>query len=234
MSFLIFFLLLLSAPSFSAPQKKEDASHWKEFTMEAYSQLGEFLFQEKSYEPAKNVYQESLHTSTQLLEPTQSWVALDLYRVAQLDAQQGRLQDAEKHLDILIHRYPSSQWIPPAKELLNLIRKKVGTEEGKKVPTQNMPLEDESFLILQHLWLTVMQSQWAEALQLSNQFLEKYFQHPASQEVRLLQATLLWKQGQSDSAQKILEGLWEQSKNSEFRNKILYLLGGLFWEKGAF
>jgi len=226
-------LLILSPILLGAP-KKESAPMWHEYSMEAFSRMGESLYREKNYNQAHRFFQNSLQTSVKIIDPTSSWMGVDLYRMAQIDAQNGRLPEAQKNLEILIHRYPESLWRAPAEELLELVLKNMGQEGDKKVPAQDLPLENESFLLLQNLWTEATEGRPKNAVQIANQFLKRYPRHPAAGEVRFLQALLFWKMGAVQPAQTVLKELFDAVGEGTFKSKVRYFLSAIYAAAGDY
>ncbi|MBI3548651.1 MAG: tetratricopeptide repeat protein [Elusimicrobia bacterium] len=205
--------------------------NWDSTTMEATSILGEFLYQNNEHRAAKEMFSDSLGTSTRIRTPQARIMAMDLYRSAQIEIKEGNLPKARYHLEILINRYGDTTWAQRGEALLKTLPADIKIVETEEVsPTGPDPMQPEMFL--KRLQAALREGKNPEAMEICRTFLGKYSGHPFAPEVRLTQAALMLGAGDAASAQPLLEHVAQEKGDPALVSKARYLLGLAYLAEG--
>ncbi|MFA5141054.1 MAG: tetratricopeptide repeat protein [Elusimicrobiota bacterium] len=205
---------------------------WNSFAMEAKAISGELRFQDNDLPGAKDSFKDSLNSSLNVKNPHQLTMGLDLYRTAQLAVAEKDMAAARRHLEILIHRYPDTEWADRGRRLMALISSSPVEEEDEEVEEQ--PLGDVPELKLRRIQSALREDRSRDALRESVRFLRRYPDHPAAQEVRLAVGLLELESGDAAAASRELEGVARAAVSAELRGKAAYLLAASYFSLGDF
>lgn len=240
----LFLLGLLAAPAAAAspsqPEKEPaapiwnannpDYSHFHSFSMEANAVMGEMKYQYGD-PSAIDTFRDSLDSSVKLVAPQEGLVAFDLYRIGQLAIRRGENSVARHHLDILISRFPDSEWAEKARVLiLELPEEK--THEDPEITVPVVTGKRPEFLI-SRIQSALKANQNDQALAGCQEFIETYPSHPASAaDIRLLSGALYLRSGNAAQAVEILRPLANTTPDPALRSKAVYLLGAAYLALG--
>ncbi|MEK7381755.1 MAG: tetratricopeptide repeat protein [Elusimicrobiota bacterium] len=224
--FVIAWVSCLAMAAGAAPADEDDKPRgegWQSESMEATSLLGELKYQQGDLAGAGAVFRESLKSSRHVYDPRAQVMGLDLYRTAELAVRRQEFAAARRHLEILVNRYPGSEWADKGKRLLDQLSargEKEDDEEVTAVLTQDHP----------HFYLSRIQNdlkggQFDAALSGSRDFLRRFPGHKAASELRLLEGALLLRQGRFADAVAVLRTLARGQTAAAVKAKAVYLLG---------
>lgn len=227
-------LFLLSAQA-SARKRGEDEGlvpqkeNWSQLNMEANAIMGELKYQHGDYSGAKETFHDSLSESLRVNAPQSQVMALDLFRTGELLSRKGDFEGARRHFEILIGRYPDTEFARRAQGLLSIFprsKDRIREEEATPVVSGESPA-----FYLGRIRSALDASDYNEVVALAREYLERYPAHPQAPEVRLLVGAVYLRDGQAARAAKILRGASQQGP-AEVRAKAAYLLGGALLESG--
>jgi TolA-binding protein len=205
---------------------------WNSFAMEAKAISGELRFQDNDLPGAKDSFRDSLNSSLNVKNPHQLTMGLDLYRTAQLAIAEKDMASARRHLEILIHRYPDTEWAGRARRLMALISTSPVEEDDEEVEEQ--PLDSIPELRLRRMQSALREGRSSSALREGVRFLRGYPDHPAAQEVGLMVGLLRLEAGDAAGASRDLEGVAREASSAELRSKAAYLLAASYFSLGDF
>lgn len=215
---------LLSLPA-SAERKRVPKDDWTSMKMEGAALMGELMYQHGREDDAREKFRDSLSESLRQDDPASHWMALDLFRTAELEAREGKLPEARHHLEILLNRYPDSDWSRRGRALLDLIG------EGKR------PLDDDEEFVapapmangpeepLRRLQAAHREGRIEDALREAHAFRQRFPSSPFAHEVAVLEGALWLKLGDPGEAAAALTTALHAS-DSELAAKARYLLAG--------
>ncbi|MBI4345474.1 MAG: tetratricopeptide repeat protein [Elusimicrobia bacterium] len=225
---ILFVALVAVAPASARPPAKED---WKSMTMEGAALMGELMYQQNDLDGAKEKFRDSIGTSMQQHEPASHWMALDLYRTAEIAAREGRFADARQHLDLLLVRYPDSEWSRRGRRLLDIMGKPgPDFEEDEEfvapTPTANGPEEP-----LMRLQSAYRDGRVEDALREAHGFRQRFPHHPFAGEVAVLEGSLWLRLGDPGRAAGVLPAALT-ARDAEVSAQARYLLAGAYLALG--
>lgn len=230
-------LSLFAASAASARRRSDDEGlvpqkeSWSQLNMEANAIMGELKYQHGDIAGANETFRDSLNQSVRMTAPQGQVMALDLFRTGELAARRGDFETARRHFEILMGRYPESEFAKRAEGLLSIFPRKVDRGEEDEDATPVISGESPAFY-LGRIRSAIEGGAHGDALATAREFLERYPSHPTAQEIRLLAGAIYLRDGQPARAAKILRAVAEQSKDAELRAKALYLLGGALVDSG--
>ncbi|MBI5883202.1 MAG: tetratricopeptide repeat protein [Elusimicrobia bacterium] len=209
----------------SPKTKKKSASldGWDSLKMEGAAILGELKLQSGDYSGAHETFGESLETSVNLRDPSSPVMALDLYRSALLAASKGRVEEARGHLEILINRYPDSEFSIKGRQLMALIDRGERIRIEGEEPLDLEPMADRPSARLSRIRESLRQEHWRDALSQTRDFLAADPGHELAAEARLLEG-LLYLKVQPAKAAPILTRV-ARGGPPGLRSRADYLLG---------
>jgi len=199
--------------------------------MEAKAVMGELKYQRGDFSEARATFRDSLDASTKLSDPEDQVMGLGLYRSAELAARGGDFEAAREHLEILIRRFPGSEWARKGERLLGLLPGKT-SQEGLAALEEPLISGEGPEALLGLLQALVREGSLEEALAACLDFLERYPGHASQPEVKLLGAALCLGLGKPAAAAGMLRDLASQALDSELKAKALHLLGASLLELG--
>lgn len=197
---------------------------WTSISMEGAAIMGELMYQHRDLDGAKEKFRDSIGTSLKLNDPSSHWVALDLYRTAEIEAREGRFNDARRHLDILLNRYPDSEWARRARRLLDILGDPKREEEEEDDFIAPAPSADGPEEALGRLQAAYREDRIDYALREAHAFRYRFPASPAAAEVAVLEGSLWLKLGDPGHAADALSAALGAS--GETADKARYLLAG--------
>lgn len=203
-----------------------EAENWHATSMEASAVLGEIKLQQSDVSGARDTFRDSLNSSTRVYDPRSPIMGLNLYRSAELALIKGEIATARHHLDILIHRFPDSEWSAKGRGLLDAISASGKYADGADTPLE--PVSDSAHpeARLGLIQAAVKSGRLETALGLCEGFVRAYPEHPLKAEVVVLAGALELEMGRPREAAETLRRGMAQARDSELRAKAAYLLGG--------
>lgn len=236
---LIAALLVLAGPALAGgrrkapPQERIMPDDWRTLNMEAKAIMGELKYQGGDADGARQVFRDSINESTKLLSPGEQVMGLDLYRSAELAARNGDFTLARQQLEILLNRYPGSDFARKAQDLLDILPKKRGAGGEDDTATPIMSAEQPEF-VLSRIHEALQDGDEVAALESCREFAERFPGRREEAEIRLLASALYLKQGQPDRAARILKALIARTADGALRAKAIHLLGAADADLGDF
>lgn len=220
-------LLALSARAARAPKADEEprADGFKSLNMEAQAIMGELKLQSGDVNGARRTYKESLDIGLDAGGPKDEIAALDHYRTAEIALGRGEFSEARRHLEILIQRYPASDWASKSKDLLAGMPG-VDADPGSKadapyIPAMPATSPEEG---LARLRAALEAKRVDEALGECYDFLRRYARSPIRTEVELAAGALHLRRGEPGRALVYLRPL-ATGRDAALRGKAAHLLG---------
>jgi TolA-binding protein len=198
--------------------------------MEAGAIVGELQYQERDYAGAKTNFNESLDSSMKVADPNAPFMALDLYRTSEFAVREKDYDRARRQLQILIHRYPDSEWAARGRALLAAITKELppDDEDSADLPADSREGPDAA---LGRIQSALQGRRFAPALLECGLFLRRHAAHASAGEVRLLRGALLLRRGELDAAVPELEAV-ARGGPAGLRSRAAYLLASAQFARG--
>ena len=232
-------LAALLCPVFASSADEQEAvkpapssESWRSTTLEAVSVLGEAYYEKKDFSEAKQQFHNSLESSTRLGQPRPGLVAMDLYRAAELEVREGDYPAAKRHLDILLSRYPDTQWAQRAEQLLLTSIPQGTPEPGEGEPVGILPAAVPPEHYLKKIQDALKEDRSEEALNACRDFEERFPKSPELEEIRLAEGALLLRLEDPAAAASVLEPLLAGARSEPVKSKARYLLGDAYLLSG--
>lgn len=211
-------LLEFLAVSLAAAEPEVHPDNYATSRMEAQAVLGELRYQHGDLSGADATFHDSLDSSTGQNTPQAHVVAHDLYRTAELAIRRGDLGKGKRNLEILVSRYPETDWAEKAERLLAALER---GERGAEDEASVSPLgEATPEGRLRRLQAALRAGSYEDALGWCDDFLERHPDHKSSDEVRLARAVLRLRDKDSAGALNDL-----RTKDPALRGRAAYLAG---------
>ncbi|MEQ1920293.1 MAG: hypothetical protein ABL955_13970, partial [Elusimicrobiota bacterium] len=99
-----------ASPKYKASEEAPSRDGWNSMNMEAQAVMGELQLQVGDLGGAQKTYQRSLDLGTKVRGPRAEVAAQSHYRSAEIALAKGEYGDARRNLEILIQRYPETEW----------------------------------------------------------------------------------------------------------------------------
>lgn len=216
-------LLEFLAVSLAASQPEVHPDNYATSRMEAQAVLGELRYQHGDLTGAYETFHDSLEASTGQKAPQAHVVAHDLYRTAELAIRRGDLGKGKRNLEILVSRYPDTDWADKAERLLAALER---GERGAEDDVSVAPLgEATPEGRLRRLQAALRGGAWNDALGWSDDFLQRHPDHKSADEVRLARAVLRLREKDAAGALSDL-----RTKDPALRGRAAYLAGAALLE----
>ncbi len=199
-----------------------EKENWSSISMEGAAILGELRYQQGDFSEARDTFRDSINSSMGVNLPHSPVMALDLYRSAELSLARGSVPEARKHLEILMARYPNTEWGIKGLALLNALNRAGGADSGEEWLDPSAASQRPGYR-LERIKESV-KSRPQLALALTVEFLSRHPHHPAAAEIRLLEGLLYLRLGDARSAARGLGPIAREGANSALRAKAVYLL----------
>ncbi len=226
----LFFCLAASAaraasPKFKPAEEAPSRDGFNSMNMEAQAVMGELQLQSGDVGGARATFQRSLDLGTKVRGPRAEVAAQSHYRSAEISLAKGEYGDARRNLEILVQRYPETEWAERARNLLT------------KMPDNNAaaPIEaDEPYVpamasssaeeALGRLRAAIEEKRVEAALAEAYDFHRRYPSRPENGEVDLAAGALHLRRGEAAKAVRFLKPL-AAGRDPELRSKALHLIG---------
>lgn len=219
----------LAAASFADEDPAYKSDRYDAMRLEATSMLGEVMYHFNDLSDAKSKFRDSLGVATKLKNPGGAWVALDLYRSAELAYRDGDDNTARHHLEILVSRYPETVWAAKAEALLaRLPDARRDDEEDEELTTVSGADQINPGVFVKRLQAAMRARQFDEVLRQSQAFRQRYPTHPATPEIRLLEGLSHLYLSDPARAAQVLEALLRDSHGTKLEGKTRYVLGASY------
>ncbi len=224
-------LVLSGLPALAAAKSKEPAlamESWHATSLEAKALRGELNYQMNDMSQAQESFDESLDASVRYDGAEGEVVAFDLYRTAELALRRGDRAKARRSLEILVGRFPSSDWARKASSALSRL------DELERAPTASRRKagSDESLrpvVILSAIQESLRAGRDGEALAACGRFLAKFDDHASAPEILLLQGALRLKAGEKAASAESLRSA--ARAGGAVGEKAAYLLAAVETQK---
>ncbi|MBI4375658.1 MAG: tetratricopeptide repeat protein [Elusimicrobia bacterium] len=221
-------ILAMTSASAYAEAQEEGApaplENWHQLNMEATAFLAETAYQLGDYAGAQANYRSSLNWSTKMTAPRDHLMELDLYRMAQLAARKGDFTGARHHIDILVGRYPDSEWSDRARQLMQTFPEEYQLPYSDPEPEIPVVVGRRPESALARIQDALRQNSPADALEACRQFLEMHPNHRSASELKLLAGALYLRLKDPARAARILQAVADGAAEGALKNKALYLL----------
>lgn len=193
--------------------------------MEAQAVMGELQLQAGDARGAQKTFQRTLDLGTKVRGPKAEVAAQSHYRSAELALAKGEYSDARRNLEILIQRYPETEWAGKAKNLLaalpdNNVAPAAEADEPY-VPAMPSSSAEEA---LGRLRAAIDEGRVEAALAEAYDFRRRYPSRAESAEVDLAAGALHLRRGEAARAVRFLKPLAAGSDQS-VKYKALHLIG---------
>ncbi|MBI5200031.1 MAG: tetratricopeptide repeat protein [Elusimicrobia bacterium] len=228
MNALLFAVTLASVLRAEPLPAKED---WKALNMEGAALMGELKYQQNDMDGAKEKFRDSIGRSMELNDPASHWMALDLYRSAEIEAREGRFADARHHLELLLYRYPDSEWSRRGRRLMDLMGAPKGDDEEEEEFTRATPTTDGPEEPLRRLQQAYRDGRTEDALREAHAFRQRFPSHPYAAEVAVLEGSLWLKIGDPGQAGGVLAAA-TNARDPMVAAQARYLLSGAYLALG--
>lgn len=218
----------------ASPRVSEEGNDsYQSLDMEARAIMGELKLQSGDVSGASRDYGRSLELGKRVDSPKDDVAALNHYRSAEIALQRGEFSEAKRHLDILVTRYPRTDWGERGQRLLDELPR-----EGSRRLEQ--PSADEPYVpalpsstpeeALGRLRAAVDSGLVDEGLAEGYDFRRRYPEHAARPEVELACAGLHLRRGEAERAARLLTPL--AAGRGPMRGRAVHLLGAAYTALG--
>ena len=228
-SVVLLFCLAASAaraatPRFKPGEEAPSRDGWNSMNMEAQAVMGELQLQSGDVGGAQKTYQRSLDLGTKVRGPRAEVAAQSHYRSAEIALSKGQYADARRNLEILIQRYPETEWADKGRKLLAAMPDNRASSPAEAdepfVPALPSSSAEEA---LGRLRAAIDEGRTESALAEAYDFLRRYPSRPESDEVKLAAGALHLRRGEAARAVRFLKPL--AADGSALRSKALHLIG---------
>lgn len=223
------FVLALPLLGAASPRTTGDAPSrdgWSELKMEAQAVLGELKLSHGDLRGARGDYARSLEEGARVRGPKSEVAAQGHYRSAELALGEGEYGEARRHLELLIQRYPETDWSERARRLLGALPK---DDAPAAAPRADAPfvaamaptVPEEA---LARLRAALDDGRVESGLAEAHDFLRRHPGRREVPEVELAAAALHLRRGEAARAVRFLKPLLS-STDRALRAKAAHLLG---------
>ncbi|MBI3288346.1 MAG: tetratricopeptide repeat protein, partial [Elusimicrobia bacterium] len=223
----------LAAPGWAASSPKSPASEeapsrdgWSAMNMEAQAVMGELQLQAGDVSGAQRTYQKSLDLGTKVRGPRGEVAAQSHYRSAEIALAKGEYADSRRNLEILIQRYPDTEWAAKGRRLLDAIPEGGEAPAAAEVDEPYVPALPSTSPeeALARLRAALDASRTEAALAEAYDFRRRYPSHPELPEVDLAAGALHLRRGEAARAVRLLKPLLS-ARDAAVRGKAIHLVG---------
>jgi TolA-binding protein len=212
----------------SSPRARDDAPSrdgWSALNMEAQAVMGELKLQQGDLRGARDTYTRSLELGAKVRGPKDEVAAQGHYRSAELALGDGEYGEARRHLELLVQRYPSTDWAERARRLLSALPGEApaakAAPDAPFVPALPSASPEEA---LARLRGALDGGAHEAALAEAHDFLRRHPARAEAPEVELAAAGLHLRRGEAARAVRLLKPLLASSDRA-LRAKAVHLLG---------
>ena len=199
--------------------------NWTSLNMEAQAVLGELQLQTGDVGRAQRTYERSLELGTKLRGPRGDVAAQVHFRTAEIALAKGEYVDARRHLELLLQRYPETEWARKGRLLIEMLpgrdRAAASRPDEPFVPAFPSGSPEES---LARLRAAIDEGRTEAALAEAYEFRRKYPQNAENDEVALAAGALHLRRGEAARAARFLKPI-AFGRDAQLKPKALHLLG---------
>lgn len=226
-------LCALAAPAFAANAGKKPgddvrADGYEALSSEGQAVLGELKMEHGDEAGARMTYRKSLDADVKSGRGGEV-AALDLYRSAEIALRAGQYAEARRLLQILVQRYPQTDWALKGQRLLDAI-------PGNDLPSSFAPAADAPFVsalpstsaedALARLRGAIDSGADDQGLGDAYDFLRRYPDRPERFEVGLAAAAMHLRRNEPERALRLLQPLLKEGRAPRLRSRVIHLMGG--------
>ncbi len=228
-----FFVCALAASAARAARSPkvadEDAPSrdgWNAMNMEAQAVMGELQLQSGDPRGAQKTFQRTLDIGTKVKGPRAEVAAQSHFRSAEIALAKGEFSEARRNLEILIQRYPDTEWAEKGRRLLPSVpggelRAAPAEADEPFVPAMPSSSAEEA---LARLRAAIDEDRVEAALAEAYDFIRRYPSRAERREVDLAAGALHLRRGEAARAVRFLKPLAAGS-DPLLRGKALHLIG---------
>lgn len=214
-----------ASPKYKAAEEAPSRDGWNSMNMEAQAVMGELQLQSGNVGGAQRTFQKSLDLGTKVRGPRAEVAAQSHYRSAEIALAKGEYGDARRNLEILIQRYPETDWAAKGRNLLAAM-----PDNGAAAPAE----ADEPYVpalasssaeeALGRLRAAIDEGRTEAALAEAYDFHRRYPSRPENGEVNLAAGALHLRRGEAARAVRFLKPL-AAGGDPALKYKALHLIG---------
>lgn len=214
-----------SSPKYKAAEDAPSRDGWNSMNMEAQAVMGELQLQAGDVGGAQRTYQKSLDLGTKVRGPRGEVAAQSHYRSAEIALSKGEYADARRNLEILIQRYPETEWAQKGRNLLTALPDNSAPARAEAdepfVPAMASSSAEEA---LGRLRAAIDEGRTEAALAEAYDFHRRYPSRPENGEVNLAAGALHLRRGEPARAVRFLKPL-AAGNDRALKYKALHLIG---------
>jgi len=214
-----------ASPKYKAAEDAPSRDGFNSMNMEAQAVMGELQLAHGNVGGAERTFQRSLDIGTKIRGPRAEVAAQTHYRSAEIMLAKGQYSDARRNLEILIQRYPETEWAEKGKNLLAAMPDNgtPGPAEADEpyVPALASSSAEES---LGRLRAAIDEGRVEAALAEAYDFHRRYPSRPENAEVNLAAGALHLRRGEAARAVRFLKPLAAGS-DAALKSKAIHLIG---------
>ncbi len=214
-----------ASPKYKAAEDAPSRDGWSSMNMEAQAVMGELQLQSGDLGGARRTFQKSLDLGTKVRGPRADVAAQSHYRTAEISLAKGEYGEARRNLEILIQRYPDTEWADRGRSLLTALPDNGGPAAAQAdepyVPALESSSAEEA---LGRLRAAIDEGRTEAALAEAYDFHRRYPSRRENAEVDLAAGALHLRRGEAARAVRFLKPLAEGSDRG-LKYKALHLIG---------
>ena len=214
-----------ASPKYKYGDETPQREGYNSMTMEAQAVMGELQLQAGDARGAQQTFQRSLDLGTKVRGPKAEVAAQSHYRSAEIALSKGEYSDARRNLEILIQRYPETEWAAKGKNLLAAMpdNNAVAPAEADEPYVPAMP-SSSAEEALGRLRAAIDENRTEAALAEAYDFRRRYPSRAEIPEVDLAAGALHLRRGEAARAVRFLKPL-AAGNDPLLRSKALHLIG---------
>lgn len=214
-----------ASPKYKAAEEAPSRDGWSSMNMEAQAVMGELQLQSGDLGGARKTFQRSLDLGTKVRGPRADVAAQSHYRTAEISLAKGEYGEARRNLEILIQRYPETEWADKGRNLLSALPDDGGPAASQAdepyVPALESSSAEEA---LGRLRAAIDEGRTEAALAEAYDFHRRYPSRRENPEVDLAAGALHLRRGEAARAVRFLKPLASGS-DPALKHKALHLIG---------
>ncbi len=214
-----------ASPRYKASEAAPSQDGWNSMNMEAQAVMGELQLQLGHVGAAQKTFQKSLDLGTKVRGPRAEVAAQSHYRSAEISLAKGEYGDARRNLEILVQRYPETEWAVKGRNLLAALPDNGGSAPAEIdepfVPALASSSAEEA---LARLRAAIDEGRVEAALAEAYDFHRRYPSREENGEVNLAAGALHLRRGESARAVRFLKPL-AAGGDPTLKSKALHLIG---------
>jgi len=214
-----------ASPKFKAAEEAPSRDGWNSMNMEAQAVMGELQLQHGNVGLAEKTFQKSLDLGTKVRGPRAEVAAQSHYRSAEISLAKGEYTDARRNLEILIQRYPETEWAEKGRNLLTALPdNRFSAPAEADMPYVPALASSSAEEALGRLRAAVDEGRVEAALAEAYDFHRRYPSRPENAEVNLAAGALHLRRGEAARAVRFLKPL-AAGGDRVLKHKALHLIG---------